>query len=249
MSLITYLSEQVTLGQLSLFLLLSGGPTLLWFLLCLRLDRSAPEPKYQIFKTFVLGAMVTIPIIFIAGYLTNLVKASPYLSGIVSILILSFLIDGLIEELAKYGILRFKIYKSLYFDELRDGFIYGMILGLGLAFVENILYGLLSGSLTQASSTILLRGFTTTLLHFLTGGIIGYYLALSKFSYSGSKFFRNLGGQGVFLAVLLHGLYNTIVRFGWWWNLIPLVLLLLITYIVILKKIKSLPADLQAPKH
>ncbi|MCH7758932.1 PrsW family intramembrane metalloprotease [Patescibacteria group bacterium] len=242
MNLVNYLISEITWRELVLFLFLSGGPTLFWLLLCLRLDRSAPEPRFQIFKTFLLGVMITIPLIFVAGYLTNLVEKSSYISGVFSIFILSFLVDGLLEESAKYGILRQYVVTSLYFDELRDGFIYGMVLGLGFAFVENILYGIITTSIGQGSSTILLRGFTTTLLHFLTGGIIGYYLGLAKFSKDKvskrKEYF--IAFQGIFLAILLHGLYNTIVRFGWWWNLIPLVLLLLITYLVILAKIRRI---------
>lgn len=245
MDLIAYLVSEVTTQKLLLFLVLSAGPTLFWLLLCLRLDRMSPEPKYQIFKIFIWGAVLTLPIIFIAGYLTKLVEGSSYFSAIVSIFVLSFLIDGLIEESGKYIILRFRTYKSLYFDELRDGFIYGMVLGLGLAFVENILYGLVVGNIGEGSTTILLRGVTTTLLHFLTGGIIGYYVALAKFSKIKGKF---VSLKGVFLAILLHGLYNTIVRFDWWWNMIPLALVLLTVYIIVLVKIKKLNGP-QAPRH
>jgi len=236
MDLINYLIKEVTWQKSVLFLLLSAGPTLLWLLVCLRFDRPAPEPKIQILKTFFWGAFITIPIVFIAGYLSGLIAGSSFLSALAIILILSFLIDGLIEELVKYVILRFRVVKSLYFDELRDGFIYGMVLGLGLAFVENILYGFISGGIVEGASTILIRGFTTTFLHFLTGGIIGYYLGLVKF-HSKNNF---VAIQGLLLAILIHGLYNTIVRFGWWWNIIPLAVLLLVTYIFILTKIKTL---------
>lgn len=242
MSLITYLITEITLQKLFLFLLLSGGPTLIWLVICLRLDRPAPEPKMQILKTFLWGALITIPLIFIGGYLTNIVGTIPYLSAVASIFILSFLVDGLIEESAKYVILRFKVYASIHFDELRDGFIYGMVLGLGLAFVENILYGVISVNIYEGASTVLLRGFTTTFLHFLSGGIIGYYLGLVKFSLHRSskekKYF--LAIRGLVLAILLHGLYNTIVRFGWWWNMIPLAILLIGVYIIILRRIKQM---------
>ena len=98
MDLVNYLISEITWQELLLFLFLSGGPTLFWLLLCLRLDRSAPEPTFQIFKTFLLGALITIPLIFLAGFLTNLVETSSYISGVTSILIFSFLVDGLLEE-------------------------------------------------------------------------------------------------------------------------------------------------------
>ncbi len=238
MDLFNYLINQANWQNSIVFLLLSTGPTIIWFLICLGFDRSAPEPGLQILKTFLLGCLITLPIIPIAGNLTHLIEAIPWLGPVATIFILSFLIDGFIEEFSKYAVLRLGIYKSVHFDELRDGFIYGMVLGLGFAFVENILYGFVAGGLMSGIGTILLRGFTSTFMHFLSGGIIGYHLGLVKFNKekkSGLIIFR-----GLILAILFHGFYNTIVRFGWWWNLIPLALLLLIVYIFILRKIKEI---------
>jgi len=236
MDSIIYLFSGLTAQKALLFLLLSVGPTLVWLLICLRFDRSAPETGKQIFKTFILGAILTLPIVFVAGYLTDLVENKLKLASFASILITAFLVDGLIEESAKYFILRWRIYKSPYFDELRDGFVYGMVLALGLAFVENFFYGLISGSLIRGSEIILIRGVTTTFLHFLSGGIIGYYLSLVKI---GRR--RSLTAfWGLFLAILLHGFYNTVIGFGWWWNVIPIVFILVGVYLIIFKKIRRI---------
>lgn len=245
--LFEYLIEQVNWQNSIIFILLSAGPTLLWLFVCLRFDRAAPEPGLQIFKTFLWGCLITIPIIPLAGSLTRLIQDTSWFGPITLIIILSFLIDGVIEETSKYIILRYRTYYSVHFDELRDGFVYGMSLGLGLAFVENILYGFLAGDLMIGASTILLRGFTSTFMHFLAGGIIGYHLGLVKFN--SVKRPRLIIFRGVIIAILFHGLYNTIVRFDWWWNLIPLAILLIIVYILIFKKIKFISQpDLQAPK-
>jgi len=235
--LIEFFIKNINWQSSLLFIILSAGPTLLWLFICLKFDNSAPEPKKEILKTFFWGCLITFPIIPIAGYLTHFIKNISWLRGVALIFILSFLIDGLIEEFAKFFILRIKIYSSIHFDELRDGFIYGMTLGLGLAFVENILYGFIVGELTQGAGTIILRGFTSTFMHFLSGGIIGYYLGLVKFTTVRNP--RLTVFKGFILAVLFHGFYNTIVRFGWWWNIIPLALLLIFVYLIILKRIKK----------
>lgn len=236
MSLINFLLSELTVSKLLLYLLLSGGPALVWLIVCLRLDKSAPEPGMQIFKIFVWGIFLTIPLIYIAGAVTSVVKGSPYISAVAAIFILSFLVDGLFEEGGKYIILRFRVYPSVYFDELRDGFIYGMVLGLGFAFAENVLYGIVSGNVLGGAWTVMLRGITTTFLHFLSGGIIGYYLGLVKFH----SLKKSFALYGLVLAIILHGLYNTIVRFGWWWNLFPLIILLIGVYIAILIRIKKI---------
>ncbi|MDA2936297.1 PrsW family intramembrane metalloprotease [Patescibacteria group bacterium AH-259-L05] len=236
MSLINFLLSELTVSKLLLYLLLSGGPALVWLLVCLRLDKSAPEPGMQILKTFVWGVVLTIPLIYIAGAVTGIVKGSPYISAVAAIFILSFLVDGLFEEGGKYIILRLRVYPSVHFDELRDGFIYGMVLGLGFAFAENVLYGIISDSVLGGAWTVMLRGITTTFLHFLSGGIIGYYIGLVKFQ----NLKKSVGMYGLILAIVLHGLYNTIVRFGWWWNLFPLILLLIGVYIAILIRIRTI---------
>jgi RsiW-degrading membrane proteinase PrsW (M82 family) len=243
--LINYLIEQVSWQNFLFFILLSTGPTLLWLILCLKADKSSPEPSKEILKVFVFGIFIAILIIPIAGYLTRLAKNNLLSQSLLSIFILSFFIDGLIEELAKYFVLRFKIYYSKYFDELRDGFIYGMVLGLGFSFIENILYAFLSNNFIAGAGMIISRGFTSTFMHFLSGGIIGYHIALFKM-----KQHDQLGKEGrkqkwimirgLLIAVLFHGFYNSIIRFNWWWNLVPLAILLSVVCCLILKKIKSI---------
>jgi len=221
-----------------IYLLFSALPIGIWLLVCLRLDRSAPEPAGQIFRVFLLGSLVTIPLMLITGNLTGWGEKNLILSPVLMILFCSFLIDGLFEESAKYVIFRLGVYRSRHFNQIRDGFIYGMTLGLGFAFSENILYGFLSPDIWSGTSLILLRGLTTTLIHFLAGGIIGYYWGLVKFNPQRSKYFSLMG---VFWAFLLHGLYNSIVRFDLYWNILPLGVLLIGIYIVILHRIKGMP--------
>ncbi len=221
-----------------IYLLFSALPIGIWFLVCLRLDRSAPEPAGQILRVFLLGALVTIPLMLITGNLTDWSENTLVLNPLIMILLCSFLIDGLFEELAKYVIFRLGVYRIQHFDQIRDGFIYGMTLGLGFAFSENILYAFLSPNMWLGTSLILLRGLTTTLVHFLAGGIIGYYWGLVKFN---RQPLRYLALKGLLLAFLFHGLYNTIVRFGWYWNILPLSVLLIWVYIMILRCIKRMP--------
>ncbi len=222
-----------------IFLLLSAGPTLLWLFICLRFDRAAPEPPGQILKVFLWGVLITVPVIFIAGPLTGLAEASSLRDSIFLIFVLSFLIDGLFEELAKYAVLHLRVYRSRHFDQPRDGFVYGMTIGLGLAFVENILYGLVINNLAMGVTTVIMRGFTTTFMHWLAGGIIGYHLGLAKFYHTTKRGKWLVILRGLLLAILFHGFYNTIVRFGWTWGLIPLAVLLIGVFIMVLREIRK----------
>src|SRR6056297_1434906 len=141
MNFLLNIFRESSLGSILFFLLLSSGPTILWLTICLWLDKQQPEPKHQILKIFLTGGLVTMPLLIVAGFLTGIIK-NYFVSNLLNILLLSFLIDGCVEEFTKYIVLRVSIVRYKYFDELRDGIIYGMVLGLGFAFVENILYGL-----------------------------------------------------------------------------------------------------------
>ncbi|MFA6145902.1 MAG: PrsW family intramembrane metalloprotease [Patescibacteria group bacterium] len=242
----TLLGETHPLNLL-FYLLLCAGPTLLWFFFCLRFDRRQPEPKREIFKFFSLGAIITIPLIFIAGPITNWIEQNLFLNSILIIFILSFLVDGLIEELAKYVLLNWTLYRCRYFDEIKDGFVYGMSLSLGLAFTENILYALFSKDLANGTTILLFRGFTTTFMHYLSGGIIGYHLAMAKFYKSNKMTQRMFKFRGLILAILLHGLYNSIIRFNFMWGFIPLAIILWIIYFIIVYEMKATTNNLLGP--
>jgi len=232
-----------------------AGPTVFWFLLCLWFDRKRPEPAYQLLRTFLSGCLLATILVYIAGPISSLVKKIFINQPILKIFILSFLVDALIEESTKISLFNFKIYRLKSFDEPIDGIVYGMVLGLGFAFVENIFYGLVVSSFSLSPNLLLLRGVTTTFMHFLAGGIIGFYFGLAKFTLLPSKTDPNrdfltgfivparksrLIWQGFVLALLFHGLYNTITRFSFNWAILPLAILLIIVYFNILKALRRL---------
>lgn len=221
--------------NLLLFLVLNVFLSGAWLLLCLRLDRKSPEPQREILRAFFWGGFIVFPVLLIAGPISTLIQQINQLSNIVQIFILSFMIDGLIEEWAKFSIFSEKFYPSKYFDEPRDGVIYGMVIGLSFSFVENFLYSLTFTNLPEGLWIVILRGLATTFMHILAAGIVGYYLGLTKFTHK-----NKLIWQGLIIAILLHGFYNTVIRFGYDWALIPLVILLITTYIVILSGLRKM---------
>lgn len=225
-----------------IFTLLSVLLCFFWLILCLMLDRRAPEPKKQILRAFLWGGFLVFPVLFLTGPLNYLFGRPNTFNSVLQILVLSFLIDGFIEEWAKYLILLIKVYPSKYFDEPRDGVIYGMILGLGFSFVENFLYSLTFAGLGMGITLIIFRGLLTTAMHLLSGGIIGYYLGLTKFMPQKSK---KIMWVGLILAILFHGFYNTIIRFGYDWTIIPLALLLIVTYVFIVGHLRSMRRSIQ----
>jgi RsiW-degrading membrane proteinase PrsW (M82 family) len=222
--------------HLTLFFILSITICLFWLSISLYLDRQAPEPKKQILKVFSWGSFIVFPVLFITGPISVFLERENWLNHTIKIFISSFLLDGLFEEWAKYAVLSDKVYNSKYFDEPRDGIIYGMFTGLGFSLMENLLYTLTYTDLKTGVPLVLLRGVTTMVMHFLSAAIIGYHLGIVKFFFSQqSQKKKNLIiVRGLILAILFHGLYNTIVRFGFEWLFIPLIILLLIMSLYII---------------
>jgi len=111
----------------------------------------------------------------------------------------AFAAVGFSEEFAKFIFLRFYIYRKPEFDEPMDGIVYAVMIGMGFAILENILYVMQSGL-----SVAILRMFTAVPGHAAFGVIMGYYVGLAKFSNNPIP----LQVQGVLYATLVHGAYD-----------------------------------------
>lgn len=114
---------------------------------------------------------------------------------------MSFLQAALPEELAKFIVLYMFVWKHRDFDDHFDGIVYSVCVSLGFALVENILYvreGGIQVAITRAIFSVPGHGFF--------GIIMGYYLALARFStnYLRKEYlFKAICG-----AVLAHGLFD-----------------------------------------
>ncbi len=119
-----------------------------------------------------------------------------------------FLIIALFEELLKYLVVKKFVVSSKEFDEPLDIMLYMIISALGFAALENILLIFSPGEpfgAMQGLNFSLSRFVGATFLHTLASGTLGFFLALSFYSFKnrGKIFISGLG-----MAVVLHGLYN-----------------------------------------
>jgi RsiW-degrading membrane proteinase PrsW (M82 family) len=161
-------------------------------------DRYEPEPKKKILKIFLIGALMVTPAAILEyALITGLQYVA---SGIVSIIVMSFIIIAPIEELAKYFTVRRWIYRSIEFNEVMDGIVYTVAASLGFATVENILYVLQHGIAVGIA-----RAFLAVPGHAFFGAIMGYYIGRAKFTIEHET--RYLV-TGVLLAIFFHGLYD-----------------------------------------
>lgn len=182
----------------SIFLVLLGVlPSTIWLLFYLRKD-CHPEPKSLIAKTFLMGIIVSpIAVGLQAGF-------SYYFSSTTS----QFLLwAAFIEEMVKFLAVRIVVFRDPEFDEPIDALVYMIIAGLGFAAVENILvmFNVFNDGAQAALSVWALRATGATLLHALSSGLLGYFLALS---WHNPKSRKKLVTAGIILATLFHFTFN-----------------------------------------
>lgn len=196
------------------YIILGVAPSLIWLVFYLRKDAN-PEPKTMVFKIFLGGALMgpiavflQMAIMGVFGKILNL----PYFFAALSLANKSFffnifLIAPLTEEFLKYLVVKYRVLKNPSFDEPLDAMLYLIISALGFAAVENLLYILLAENLTMqlAVNQTVTRFLSAILLHTLSSGILGYFLAKSMINFKNRK---KLFLQGFILAIAIHSAYN-----------------------------------------
>ena len=182
-----------------MILLLAILPPLLIAYYIYQKDKYDKEPKSLIIKSFLFGCLGIIPAIFLElfaeGMFTNLI-------------LYVFIGIALVEEGVKYFFLKKYLFNKPEFNEPMDGIVYAVMISLGFATVENIFY--VFNHPGQEIQVAIMRMFTAIPLHAVCGVILGYFVGLAKFS--DDK--RPLLFKGLFLAVLIHALYNYFIFLG-----------------------------------
>jgi RsiW-degrading membrane proteinase PrsW (M82 family)/ribosomal protein S18 acetylase RimI-like enzyme len=158
------------------------------------------EPKLNLIVSFILGAATVITAFFIEQFLKNVGDNS-----IQGTAIKAFLVVGLTEELGKFVILRYYAYRKKSFDEPLDGIIYGVMISMGFATFENILYVVQSGETGMGYQVAFLRMFTAVPAHATFGVLMGYHAGKAKFDPPHEK---KLLLTGLLWAVFFHGAYD-----------------------------------------
>lgn len=160
------------------------------------------EPKLNLFVSFFLGALAILPAIELERYF-----GEGMLDGSVrSVAIFSFLVVGLTEEFCKFIGLRFYSYTKKSFDEPLDGIVYSLMVSMGFATVENILYVIKYEAIAgQGMRVGIQRMFLSIPAHATFAVIMGYYVGKAKFDAKNSIMLMLTGLAG---ATFFHGAYD-----------------------------------------
>ncbi|MCH8331616.1 MAG: PrsW family intramembrane metalloprotease, partial [Bacteroidetes bacterium] len=121
-------------------------------------DKHEKEPAKLLIQSFFLGVISIAPAIA----LETIGEALGFgvSSSIIGTAIFAFLVVGFSEEFSKFIFLDRFAYPKPDFNEPFDGIVYAVMISMGFATAENIMYVVGSDSFGQGVSTGLLRMFT-----------------------------------------------------------------------------------------
>jgi RsiW-degrading membrane proteinase PrsW (M82 family) len=164
-------------------------------------DKHEREPHKYLIACFIFGMLSTIPAVFLEIYGQSLgYGAGP---DIINTFIFAVVVVGFSEEFSKFLFLRYYIFPKEEFCEPMDGIVYAVMVSMGFATLENILY--VFDTEKGGMQTAILRMLLSVPGHAAFAVIMGYFVGLAKFA-RGSR----LGylAAGLILSSLVHGLYD-----------------------------------------
>jgi RsiW-degrading membrane proteinase PrsW (M82 family) len=173
-------------------------PGLLISYLIFRLDRYEKEPRLALLICFGLGVVVTVPAMYLEHLFADLGWDAP--TNFWLTLAFSFIGIALVEELFKFLAVLIYPFGRRPFNEPIDGIVYTVMIGMGFATLENVLYADRFGL-----ETLLVRSLTAVPAHAAFAVVMGYYVGWAKFRLLERK---SLLAKGFLLTVALHGAYD-----------------------------------------
>ncbi len=209
--------------MLGLLVLAIAPAVALFFFFYLR-DKYQKEPLGILLATFGLGAASLVPAALTSLSLQRLTGWHSDTPNLLHAFLGAMIIVGLVEEGAKFIVVRFYAYHRPEFDEPYDGIMYSVMAALGFATLENILYVFSNGA-----GAGVMRALLSMPSHAFDGVLMGYFLGEAKFARS-NRVGNWLSALGFGLAVTAHGLYDFIV---FSLDKAPLLILSLITLAVL----------------
>ncbi|MFA6456973.1 MAG: PrsW family glutamic-type intramembrane protease [Bacteroidota bacterium] len=160
-------------------------------------DKYEKEPLSLLLKTFFSGFIVVFPAALMESLLFN---AFPLGNSLVlHAAVNNFIFVGFTEEFCKYLCLFIVAYPKKDFNEPFDGITYAVMVSMGFATAENILY-----SMDGGVTTAVMRIFTAVPAHATFAVLMGYFVGLSKFRNHHTPYLL----LGLFSATLFHGAYD-----------------------------------------
>ena len=160
-------------------------------------DKHEREPVGLLIKSFFFGMLSVVVTLMIDIPLEKYLNIDK--QDLAQEAVYAFLIVALVEEASKYLFVRGVLFRNPNFNEPFDGIVYSVMVSMGFATLENIMYVVDGGY-----GVAIMRMFTAVPAHAAFAVLMGYYLGLSKFVHHKSHY----GWYGLGIATLFHGAYD-----------------------------------------
>ncbi len=189
------------------YTLLAAGilPALVLIYYIWRRDNYQREPVGQLLKGFFFGVLSTAFAGSIEAFLVALgfVPQNPatWLGAIWD----AFAGVAIVEEGVKLFFLWLLLRRNKHYDEMMDGIVYAVCVGMGFAAAENI--GYLVANINQWQEVAVGRAIFSIPGHFMFAVAMGYYYSICHFTYASKREKFNV----LFIPVLLHGIFDSLL--------------------------------------
>lgn len=160
-------------------------------------DHHEREPLGLLVRSFLFGIGSVFVTLIISGIIEQFVTIDE--ASLTQQAVHAFLIVALVEEFSKFIFVRGILYRNKNFNEPFDGIVYSVMVSMGFATFENILYAINGGF-----SIAIMRMFTAVPAHATFAILMGYFLGKAKFEHR--KSYYAIYALGV--AALFHGAYD-----------------------------------------
>lgn len=218
------LSPEAALGVIAFLLSLLPAGFFIWFWYLRRKEHTTKASL--IGWAFLAGIILVLPAFWFedaaetfwetispttAHYFGGAVPPLRSLTDILLPAVGTFMVVATVEEGLRYVLLRIWVKRSHAIDQVLDGLLVGVALGLGFATMENTLYFLnlfRSGSYDTLVFVFFLRFMISTLAHISFAGLMGTLIARGVFNiYNPRRYYW----MAFLIPWFLHGLYDLLL--------------------------------------
>ena len=201
-----------------------------------RKDTVEKEPSMLLMSLLIYGVIAALISIALEGIGTKILNSLMDQSTLGYTLVLAFVVVAMVEEGAKFAMLKRRTWREVNFNYRFDGIVYAVFISLGFAAFENIGYVLGYGlSVAPARALLAVPG------HMCFGVFMGtFYGRAKQYQVWGDKSEERANlWLGYIVAVLLHGFYDSCAMVNTVASSIIFIAFVVIMYIVVIKKVNK----------
>jgi protease PrsW len=161
-------------------------------------DKHEREPVGLLVISFLYGSLSTLLTMFISVPVNALILTKE--DDVIQQFFEAFFKVALVEEFSKFFFVRFILFNNKNFNEPFDGIVYAVMVSMGFATLENVVYVYRYGVATG-----LMRMVTAVPAHATFAIIMGYFIGKAKFTHRKVFYYSAVA---LLTAALFHGTYD-----------------------------------------